>query len=251
MTRSTIAVRARHEPEIARDHLIVALDVPDIDQASALVHQLGASISFYKIGGHLLFAKGMVEFVEKLVQDEKRVFLDFKSVDIGETMRNVSSAASALGVEFITVMGTRANIEAAVAGRGSRRNPKVLVVTLLTDHSQEEMRQEYHTDETIEEFVIRRARMVKHAGGDGVISSPLEVAPIRRNTEPGFLIVTPGVRPAGSPADDQKRVATPAAAVSAGADYLVLGRPIIRADKPREATQLILDEMQAVLDARR
>lgn len=112
------------------------------------------------------------------------------------------------------------------------------------------MRQEYHTNETIEEFVIRRARMVKNAGGDGVVSSPLEVAPIRRNFEPGFLIVTPGVRPAGSPAADQKRVASPAAAVSAGADYLVVGRPIIRADKPREATQLILDEMQAVLDAR-
>src|SRR5467141_259504 len=165
------AVRVRPEAERARDHLIVALDVPDLDQARALVQQLGDDVSFYKIGWHL-FAKGLAVFIEDLVRAEKRVFLDFKSVDIGETMRGMISSVSRLGVEFITVMGTAATIGAAKEGRHGRTRPKILVVTLLTDHSEEEMRREYNTQKTIGEFVAERAYLAAATGADGVIASP-------------------------------------------------------------------------------
>jgi len=244
------ATRIRHEADKARDHLIVALDVPDLDQARALVGRLGDDVSFYKVGWHL-FAKGLADFIEYLVRNEKRVFLDFKSVDIGETMRGMISSVSRLGVEFITVMGTTATISAAKEGRHGKARPKILVVTLLTDHSEEEMQREYNTRKTVEEFVAERAYLAATAGADGVIASAREIAAIRRAVpRPDFLIVTPGIRPTGSATDDQKRTATPAEAIAAGADYLVVGRPILKAGDQLVAACGILDEMQAALDER-
>jgi orotidine-5'-phosphate decarboxylase len=237
----------RHEAGRARDHLIVALDVPDLDQARALVDLLGEEVSFYKIGWHL-FARGLVDFIEYLVRNEKRVFLDFKSVDIGETMRGMISSVSRLGVEFITVMGTAATINASREGRQGRR-PKILVVTLLTDHGEEEMQHEYNTQKTVEEFVAERAFLASNAGADGVIASAREVVAIRNAVpRPDFLIVTPGIRPAGIAADDQRRVATPADAIAAGSNYLVIGRPILRADDKLAAAHRILAEIQTALD---
>jgi orotidine-5'-phosphate decarboxylase len=240
----------RHEAESARDHLIVALDVPDVAEARALVRQLGDDISFYKIGWHL-FAKGLADFIEDLVRDEKHVFLDFKSVDIGETMRGMISSVSRLGVEFITVMGTAATI-AAKEGRQGRSRPKILTVTLLTDHGEEEMRREYKTEQSVEEFVAERAVIAAASGADGVIASAQEVAAIRRAVpRHDFLIITPGIRPAGSAADDQRRVATPRDAIAAGANYLVVGRPILRADDKVAAAHEILAEVQTALDSQR
>ncbi|MFZ3234486.1 MAG: orotidine-5'-phosphate decarboxylase [Stellaceae bacterium] len=236
--------------DAARERLIVALDFPDLAAARALVDELGDEMSFYKVGPHL-FAKGLIDFIEYLVGSGKRVFLDFKSVDIGETMRGMIARVSALGVDFATIMGTPTTIAAASAGRGASPKPKILFVTLLTDHSEAEMRREYNTAKTVEEFVAERARIAVMAGADGVISSPREAAAIRRAVpQPGFLIVTPGVRPAGSAAGDQARIATPAAAIAAGADYLVIGRPIIRAEDRLAAARQILDEMQEALASR-
>jgi orotidine-5'-phosphate decarboxylase len=234
---------------MARDRLIVALDLPDLTAARAVVDELGDEISFYKVGPHL-FAKGLIDFIEYLVGSGKRVFLDFKSVDIGETMRGTIARVSALGVDFATIMGTPTTIAAASAGRGASLKPKILFVTLLTDHSEADMQREYNTAKTVEEFVAEHARIAAEAGADGVISSPREAAAIRQAVpQPGFLIVTPGIRPAGSAAGDQARIATPAAAIAARADYLVIGRPIIRAEDRRAAARRILDEMQEALAA--
>ncbi len=249
MARSAMAL-ARQEAASARDHLIVALDLPDLDQARALVDQLGDAVFHYKVGPHL-FVNGLITFIEELVRADKKVFLDFKSVDIGDTMRGMASRISHLGVEFITVMGSTATITAAKAGREERLNPKILAVTLLTDHDEADMRREYGTTKTVLEFVAERAVVAANAGADGVISSPREIAAIRQAVpRPGFLIVTPGIRPKGSASDDQKRTATPSEAITAGADYLVIGRPIIREHDKRQVTQRILDEMQTALDLR-
>jgi orotidine-5'-phosphate decarboxylase len=237
----------------ARDHLIVALDVPEISDAERVVEELGENVTFYKVGLHL-FRKGLIDFIEnKLIRAEKKVFLDFKNVDIGETMRSMVSGVSSLGIEFLTVMGTTSTIKAAKAGREGRYNPKILVVTLLTDHTKEDMMREYNTPEnmSVEDFVSQRARIAEVAGADGVISSPLEVAAIRRAVpRPDFLIVTPGVRPRGISTDDQRRTATPSDAIAAGANYLVIGRPIVKAIDRVAASRSILDEMQAALDNR-
>jgi orotidine-5'-phosphate decarboxylase len=245
------AVRIRHEPQRARDHLIVALDVADLYEARALVRQFGDEVSFYKVGPHL-FESGLIDFIESLVMAEKRVFLDFKSVDIGETMRGMIDRVSRLGIEFVTVMGTTSTVLAAKAGRGSRYKPKILVVTLLTDHTEKDMQTEYNTEKTVEQFVAERAGVAAASGADGVISSPKEIGAIRRAVpRSDFLIVTPGIRPAGSPSDDQARTATPAAAIAAGADYLVVGRPILRARDQLGAARAILNEMQEALVAPR
>ena len=234
----------------ARDHLIVALDVPDFEQARAIVRELDDNVSFYKIGWHL-FGKGLAEFIqEELVGVGKHVFLDFKTVDIGATMRGMISSVSRLGVEFVTVMGTAATIAAREARQRQSRH-KILTVTLLTDHGEEEMQREYNTDKSVEEFVAERAVTAEAAGADGVIASAREVSTIRRVVpRSDFLVVTPGIRPVWSTADDQRRTATPAAAIDAGANYLVVGRPIIRADDKLGAALRILDEMQTALDDR-
>jgi orotidine-5'-phosphate decarboxylase len=142
-------------------------------------------------------------------------------------------------------MGTRATISAAIEGREGQQFPKILVVTLLTDHSQEDMRREYGTDMSVEQFAVERARIASEHHADGVICSPLEVPAIRAATRPGFIIVTPGIRPTGVSADDQKRIATPAIAISAGSDYLVVGRPIVAAPNPREAAERIAAQCAA------
>jgi orotidine-5'-phosphate decarboxylase len=237
-------------PGLARDRLIVALDMPGLDQARDIVRELGDTVAYYKVGPHL-FEKGLIDFIEQLIADEKHVFLDFKSVDIGDTMRGMASKVSRLGVRFLTVMGTTSTIRAAKEGLEGSPIPKILVVTVLTDQDEADIQAEYGAGKTVGQLVIDRALMAANAGADGVICSPKEIEAVRRAVpRPGFLIITPGVRPAGTARDDQKRVATPAEAIRNGADYLVIGRPIIRPydhDRPAAARRVI-DEMQAALD---
>jgi orotidine-5'-phosphate decarboxylase len=239
----------QNEPATARDRLIIGLDVCDIAQARAIVDELAGEASFYRIGGHLLFVRGLVGFIEELVAQRQRIFLDLKSVDIGEPMRAVAARAAELGVELLSVIGTKSTIAAAIDGRAGRRQPKILVVTVLTGHGPRDLAREYGTGAvSIEPFVVKRARIASQNHADGIISSPLEIGAIRAATRPGFLVVTPGMRPSGGTSNDRRREATPSAALAAGADFLVIGHPIAQARDKLAATRLILDEMQEFLD---
>lgn len=250
MAGAPAAVGAAEGRRKAGDCLIVALDVASLEEARTLVDEFADEISFYKLGPQL-FETGLIDFIGRLVEMEKRVFLDFKTADIGETMRRMIDRVSRLGVEFATVMGTGSAVSAATSGRGHRLRPKILAVTVLTDCREADMQREYNTKLTIEEFVAERARMAAAAGADGVIASAREAGAIRGAVpRSDFLIVTPGIRPAGTPADDQARIATPRAAIMAGADYLVVGRPIIGARDKLAAARAVMHEMQQALDAR-
>ncbi|HTV90757.1 MAG TPA: orotidine-5'-phosphate decarboxylase [Stellaceae bacterium] len=234
--------------DLARDRLIVALDVASLEDARAIVDELGDEVSFYKVGPHL-FVSGLINFIDELIKERrKHVFLDFKSFDIGDTVRVMASRAAKLGIEFMTIARAASTITAAQAGREGRPIPKILVVTLLTDQSQDDMQREFNTKKSVEEFVAERAQLAEDAGADGVICSPNEVRAVRRAVRRrDFLIVTPGIRLAESASDDQKRTASPANAIAAGADYLVVGRPIVRAPNRLQAARLILGDMQQAL----
>jgi orotidine-5'-phosphate decarboxylase len=239
------------EPVRARDRLIVALDVPTVDQADALVDELNGEVSFYKIGLHLQLDRNLHRLFEKVLADRKHIFLDFKAFDIPATVAGAVRAASKLGVDFITVIGQRAIVEAAVNARSN--GLKILVVTLLTGMNERDMQAEYGTKMQMTEFIAQRAQFAASVGCDGVISSAREVDLIRRAVKdrPDFLIVTPGIRPAGVGADDQKRVVTPFDAIRNGADYLVVGRPIIHNRRPLEAARSMLHDMELGFEARR
>jgi orotidine-5'-phosphate decarboxylase len=247
------AIPSAPRPRIdAAGRLIVALDFPTVEEAGELVSELGPRVSFYKIGLHLQLARGLFDFARELQKQKKRIFLDFKYIDIGDTIEGVISSASAMGIEFVTVYQSPLAIEAALRVRRSDR-PKILTVTLLTDRDERYIKEEYNLDLTVSEFVVKKAIMVERAGGDGVICSPNEVCAIReRIKRPDFLIVTPGIRPEWSLSGGHKRAGTPTHAVACGADYLVVGRPIIRAPdgKRSDAAVRIIDEMQEAFDNR-
>ena len=226
------------------DRLIVALDVPDLEEAWKIVRELDGTVSHYKVGPHL-FVRGLIDFIADLKDRGNNVFLDFKSFDIGDTIRGMVAQAARLGVDFMTIGRAASTIVAATEARGDRSKPKILVITLLTDQSEEDMRAEYNTKEKVEEFVARKAVEAELAGADGVVCSPKEIAAVRKAVpREDFLIVTPGIRPAGAAHHDQKRVGTPGLAVTQGANYLVVGRPIIKAANRREAVKRILGEIE-------
>jgi len=238
-------------PVGAREKLIVALDVSGANEAKAIVRDLDNAVSFYKIGPHLLLDPDLHNLIRDLKDRSKDIFLDFKAFDIPATVEGAVRAAAAVGVKFITVVGQQQIVRAAVKARG--KSPlQILVVTLLTYLNQEDLRREYHCDIPIDTFILERAMFASDNNCDGVISSAREVRLISENIKrDDFIIVTPGIRPADSAADDQKRVATPYNAISNGANYLVVGRPIIYSRKPRrEAALDILREMQAALDSK-
>lgn len=214
-----------------RDRLIVALDVPSVGEARQLVSRLGDTVTFYKIGLELLFAGGL-DFVSELRHKHKRVFLDVKLLDIGNTVERAIANIAELGVTCVTIHGTDLKtLRAAVAGR--RRSPlKLLAVTVLTNLTQDDLG-EQGIGVPLAELSMSRARMAKEAGIDGVIASGQEAARIRTELGSGLLIVTPGIRLAGGTTDDQERVTTPRNAIEAGADWIVVGRPITRADDPK------------------
>ncbi len=228
----------------ARERLIVALDVPTVTEARALVERLGDSVVFYKIGKQQIFAGG-IELAKELLANGKKVFLDAKLNDIGATVQKATENIVKLGVDFLTIHGDAPAIRAAVAGRGGDKL-KIFGVTVLTSLDQNDLA-DMGFDKSLAELIDHRARKVKEAGGDGVIASGHEAARIRQMAGDDFLIITPGIRPAGTDAGDQKRVMTPARAIAAGADYLVVGRPITQAGDPKAAAEAIVAEIKAAL----
>ncbi|MDB4969106.1 MAG: orotidine 5-phosphate decarboxylase [Myxococcales bacterium] len=224
---------------MSRDRLIVALDHPNAKAALAQVDDLGDAVERYKVGLELYVAEGR-PLIDELHERDKRVFLDLKLHDIPETVRRAAEAASKMGVELLTVHagGGRKMLESAVAGAGTTR---VLAVTVLTSLDAADLAADGIGD-GVEAAVLRRARLAEAAGCAGVIASPHEAAAVRAVVKPGFLVITPGVR-LGDSADDQKRVATPRAARAAGADAVVVGRPIRDAKDRRAAAAEFVREL--------
>ncbi len=225
------------------DRLIVALDVPNALEGMAIVEELGDEVTFYKIGLGMLTGGGLA-LANELKEMGKRVFLDMKLFDIGATVEHAVRGLAQFDLDFLTVHGDPYVVRAAVAGRGESAT-KILAVTILTSLEREQMDEAQYRDGTVAEVAVERARRAFLAGADGVISSPHEAAAIRALPEAeGKLIVTPGVRPLGSEDNDQKRIATPYAAIMDGANHVVVGRPIRDAKDRRGAAQAILAELR-------
>lgn len=229
----------------ANKRLIVALDVPSPEQAHELIEKIGDHAGVYKIGLELLFAGG-AELARELAKQGKKVFVDAKLLDIPHTVERATANIAAMGAAFLTVHGHDIKtMEAAIKGREGS-DLKLLAVTVLTSLDKSDLEQQ-GSAMTPAELVLHRARLRREAGFDGVIASGHEAASIREATGDDFLIVTPGIRPAGADAGDQARVMTPARAIRAGADYLVVGRPIIQAEDPRAAARAIVEEIEQAL----
>ena len=228
----------------ARERLIVALDVPGIPEAREMVRSLEGAVSFFKVGLTLQLADGVEAFIRSLIAEGKQVFLDYKYYDIAETLKKAVSRAASLGVSFLTIHGSSSLIRGAVAGRG-RSNLKLFTVTVLTAMDAGDIAEMGYTNHSVEDLVLFRARKALEAGCDGVIASGLEAEKIKRLSQNKLLVITPGIRPDGYPEDDQKRTTTAAGAIRAGADYLVIGRPITGAADPRAAAEEFVREMQS------
>ena len=227
-----------------KDRLIVALDLPGVAPAEAMVVRLGDSVTFYKIGYQLAYAGGL-SLVRELRAADKKVFVDLKLHDIGNTVaRGVESLAS-LGATFLTVHAYPQTMQAAVEARG-QSGLKILAVTVLTSYNEADA-QEAGYRHSIADLVAMRARQAKALGVDGIVCSPEEAAALRKLVGEGMSLVTPGIRPAGSSSGDQKRIMTPSRAIGAGADYLVVGRPIVEAADPKAAAQSIQAEIAQAL----
>ncbi len=232
----------------ALDRLIVALDFPDVEQAAALVGRLGAGVTFYKVGLELAMVGGL-DLARRLSGAGKRVFLDMKLLDIGNTVERAARAAAATGATFLTVHAHDAKtLRAAVAGAAGT-GLRILGVTVLTNLDGDDLK-EQGIAEAPAELVVRRARLARAAGCHGIVASGREAAPVRGALGPGAVIVTPGIRAPGGPAGDQARVATPQAAIAAGADYLVVGRPITQAADPVRAAADFVQAIEEALTAR-
>ena len=223
-----------------KDRIIVALDVPDPDEARALIAKLGDSVGVYKIGLELLFEGGQ-DLAKELVAEGKRVFIDAKLLDIEATVERATAAIAKTGAHFLTVHATDTKtLDAAVRGRGDSAL-KLLGVTVLTNLDRADL-SEQGIDMPPLALVQERARLTQRAGLDGIVASGKEAAALHERLR-NFLIVTPGIRHQGTDAQDQTRAVTPTIAVEAGADYRVVGRPITRADDPRAAAQKIAEEI--------
>ena len=226
-----------------RDRLIVGLDLPGVEQAEAMVARLGDSVTFYKIGYQLAYAGGL-PLVKKLADMGKKVFIDLKLHDIGNTVaRGVESIAKS-GATFLTVHAYPQTMKAAVEARGA--NLKILAVTVLTSYDDADLEAAgYRLG--VADLVAQRARQAEALGIDGLVSSAEEAANLRKIVGRQVSLVTPGIRPAGSDIGDQKRVMTPARAIEAGADYLVVARPVIEAADPRAVAEAIVAEIAPVV----
>ena len=233
--------------EIApKDRLIVALDLPSVDAAEATIERLGDSVTFYKIGYRLAYAGGL-PLVGKLADKGKKVFLDLKLHDIGNTVMQGVESITRLGATFLTVHAYPHTMKGAVEGRGNS-SLKILAVTVLTSYNGDDLHAAgYRLG--VSELVEARAQHAQVLGIDGLVSSPEEVEALRRIVGSQMHLVTPGIRPAGSATGDQKRIMTPGRAIAAGADYLVVGRPIVEAADPKAAADAIQAEIAQALGA--
>ncbi len=227
----------------ARDRLILALDVPSVAAAAAMVERLGDAVLFYKIGYQLAFAGG-IPFAETLIRANKQVFLDLKLHDIGNTVAKGVESVARLGATFLTVHAYPQTMHAAVDARAGS-SLRILAVTVLTSYDDADLAAAGY-DFTVPELVAERAAQARDIGVDGLVCSAEEALNLRNNVvTPGMVLVTPGIRPAGAASGDQKRVMTPAAAIGAGANHLVIGRPILEAPDPKAAAEAIVAEIAA------
>lgn len=224
--------------------IIVALDLEDATAALRLVDRIGEAVGFYKVGLELFTAEGP-SVVRELTARGKQVFVDLKMYDIGATVERATARVAALGASFLTVHSSPQVIRAAVRGRGES-SLKILAVTVLTSFDDQDVADLGYTGRTAASLVEHFVHQGVAAGVDGFISSPLEVARVRAIAGPDRILVTPGVRSAGTSQGDQKRVATPGEAMAAGANYLVIGREITRAADPRVAAERILESLSTV-----
>ena len=225
-----------------RERLIVALDVGSTGEAQALVERLGASVSFYKIGYQLGFAGGL-GFARDLAQAGNQVFIDMKLHDIGNTVARGVESIARLGATFLTVHAYPQTMHAAVEARAGSKL-RLLAVTVLTSYDDADLAAAGY-DFTVPELVAERAAQARDIGIDGLVCSAEEAASLRPLIRPSMVLVTPGTRPPGAAAGDQKRVMTPSAAIRAGADYLVVGRPIVAAPDPKAAAEAIIADIAA------
>ena len=224
----------------ARDRLIVALDVPSVAAAQAMVERLGDAVSFYKIGYQLAFAGGL-PLAKTLIRAKKQVFVDLKLHDIGSTVAKGVESVAKLGATFLTVHAYPQTMHAAVDARAGSKL-RILAVTVLTSYDDADLAAAGY-DFTVPELVAERAAQARDIGIDGLVCSAEEAVSVRGVVGVRMALVTPGIRTAGAAADDQKRVMTPARAIAAGADYLVVGRPILEAADPKSAAQSIVAEI--------
>jgi orotidine-5'-phosphate decarboxylase len=225
----------------ARDRVIVALDLSDVEAAEKTIWTLGDSIGFYKIGYELVMAGGL-NLAEDLVQGGKKVFLDMKLHDIGNTVMHATKRAAKLGATFLTVHAFPQTMRAAVEGRGDS-DLGVLAVTVLTSWDDGDLKDAGYSA-TVPELVARRAAQAEAIGVDGLVCAPSEAKDLRQRLGAKMLLVTPGIRPAGSEKGDQKRIMTPGDAIKAGVDYMVIGRPIVAAEDPKAAAEKIVEEIE-------
>ena len=229
----------------ARDRLIVALDLPSIAAAEAMISRLGDSVNFYKIGYQLAYAGGL-PLARQLADKGKKVFVDLKLHDIGNTVARGVESVARLGATFLTVHAYPQTMKAAVQGRAG--SPlKILAVTVLTSYDDGDLHAAGYRL-SVADLVEARAQQAQVLGVDGLVCSPDEAASLHKIVGHQMVLVTPGIRPAGTSTGDQKRIMTPARAISAGADYLVIGRPVMEAGDPKAAVEAIQAEIaQAIV----
>jgi orotidine-5'-phosphate decarboxylase len=226
-----------------RDRLIVALDLPDVRAAEGMVEKLGDAVSFYKVGFELALAGGL-PFAQALARSGKKVFLDLKLHDIANTVARATERAAELGATFLTVHAFPPTMRAAVEGRG-KSVLKILAVTVLTSWDDADLKAAGYSH-SVRDLVRMRAEQAREIGIDGLVASAAEAADLRKKIG-AMLLVTPGIRPAGGAAGDQKRIVTPTEAIKAGADHLVVGRPVLSADDPKAAAEAIVAEIAGAL----
>ena len=231
-------------PISLRDRLIVALDLPDVRAAEGMVEKLGDAVSFYKVGFELTLAGG-IPFAQALARSGKKVFLDLKLHDIANTVARATERAAELGATFLTVHAFPPTMRAAVEGRG-KSALKLLAVTVLTSWDDADLKEAGYSH-SVQDLVRLRAEQAREIGIDGLVASAAEAAALRSKIG-SMLLVTPGIRPAGDAAGDQKRIVTPKAAIAAGADHLVVGRPVLAARDPQAAAETIVAEIASALN---
>ena len=239
------AALKRDVPGDMAERLIVALDVDHPDIAKDLVRQLDGVVSFFKIGMGLFIAEGTESLIDHLVKSGKNVFLDYKMFDIGETVKQGVIRARDRGVKFVTVHGDQEIMRAAVEGRGTSDFLKIFSITVLTSLNDDDLKEMGYAL-SVEDLIRLRVRNSLACGCDGIIASAHDRPDDIRKlfNADGLLIATPGIRPPGASLDDHKRSATPAQAIRAGADYLVVGRPIVGVENPRQAAIDIVSDMK-------